>query len=609
MAIFVGTRLGLRPNLLPVVLSVSLLLAGCGVVGVGMQSTTAVPIFTSSPGTTATQDSTYTYQIATKPAVGAVTLALASSPSGATLSGNTLTWTPSAGQSRMPDQFTVTATTSGGSATQSWIVTPTGTVSGTWVDTNWTPSGAVLMPFDFTKAPVPPSALVPQPDGSFQTVLGTGKSDGTFTIPNIPGGYYWLRPAASASYWTSSSIFDFGADQNFQPPKATPTVTTTTLQLNFSGLDPLQAHDEIEFIPFPSAPFFAMFDASSPVGATSLSEGALINSNLDFSQVDTGFMLQYEPETVGALNTLSLSSEATVSNVVVTNGAINTITGTLAHAPQVSFDLNIKGSAWVPLFDNVGPGAATPSVSNLALLAQPFVNDSNLFANSGLSLSLLFGPQPTPFILASSHCIIYGPSNSTGFFGGQPGEPPVVTDQDFGIVQYGDPFPSAWPRLFTFCQSFSVNVPLPGSGSSVTFDLIDTQSTLPPTSQVSPLVSQVQEPIINSSNLFAANTVGATGVTLSWTAPVVGTPTGYKIDTFVAGVPPNGVLTYVPAGTFYTAKTSATLPPLQAGKTYVFLISAILDGRANFETSPNRSALPTASASVVSAPITITAGP
>jgi hypothetical protein len=41
----------------------------------------------------------------------------------------------------------------------------------------------------------------------------------------------------------------------------------------------------------------------------------------------------------------------------------------------------------------------------------------------------------------------------------------------------------------------------------------------------------------------------------------------------------------------------------------VFLISAILDGHANFEASPNRSALPTASVSVVSAPITISTGP
>jgi hypothetical protein len=47
------------------------------------------------------------------------------------------------------------------------------------------------------------------------------------------------------------------------------------------------------------------------------------------------------------------------------------------------------------------------------------------------------------------------------------------------------------------------------------------------------------------------------------------------------------------------------LPLLQAGKTYVFLITAILDGGANFETQPNRSALPIAFVSIVSAPIAV----
>jgi hypothetical protein len=589
------------------VLSVSLLLAGCGVVGVGMQNTTAVPIFASSPGTTATQDSTYTYQIATKPAVGAVTLALASSPSGATLSGNTLTWTPSAGQSRIPDEFTVTATTSGGSATQSWSVTPVGTVSGTWVDTNWTPSGVVLMPFDFTKAPVPPSALVPQPDGSFQTVFGTGNSDGTFSIPNIPGGYYWLRPAVSASYWTSSSTFDFGEVLNTQPLKETTSVTTTTLQLNFSGLDPLQAQDALWFLPVPLVGF-AGISGPLPVGVTTLNTTAIFKSNFDFSQINTAFMLQYEPETIGAVSTLALGSEATLSNLALTNGTVNTISGTLTHSPQVSFDLNVKGSAWAPLFENVGPGPGNPFESNLSITAQPYVNGTDVFAISGLGVSL-FGPPRFPLDLPTSYCPISGPTTSTGFLAGQPGEPPVVTDQDFGLVHYGDPFPSAWPRVFTFCQTASVNVPLPGATSSVTFNLVDTQSTPPPNSQIAPLISQVQNPTIDGSSAFVASTVGATGVTISWTAPGGAVPTGYKIATFVAAVPPNGVLTYIPAETFYTEKTSVMFPILQAGKTYVFLISAILDGRANFETSPNRSALPTASASVVSAPITISTVP
>jgi hypothetical protein len=46
---------------------------------------------------------------------------------------------------------------------------------------------------------------------------------------------------------------------------------------------------------------------------------------------------------------------------------------------------------------------------------------------------------------------------------------------------------------------------------------------------------------------------------------------------------------------------------LVANKTYVFQITALVNGHANMETSPHHSALPLASADVISAPITISA--
>ena len=43
---------------------------------------------------------------------------------------------------------------------------------------------------------------------------------------------------------------------------------------------------------------------------------------------------------------------------------------------------------------------------------------------------------------------------------------------------------------------------------------------------------------------------------------------------------------------------------LTSGKTYVFLITSVADGKTNMETSPHRSSLPFASAQLLSAPIT-----
>jgi hypothetical protein len=579
-------------------------------------SSVPAPVFLSAPGTTATEGTAYTYQIETSPASGGVTLALASAPSSATLQGYSLSWTPSAAQARTSNQFSLTATNAAGSVTQTWSVTPAGTVNGTWVDSHWTANGSVVAPFDFTKAPLPPAALVPQTDGSLLSIQGSGNSDGTFTIPNVPGGYYWLQPTGPARlYWTSSSTFDFGADYYAPIKSVLNSPASSSVVVNFSGLDPWQAGDEAVFL-WPPLPRFLVATAS--IGATTMTTGALISTNVDLSQPNAAFFLQYEPETFGTLSVLKLGSEQTLPSLALSNGTSNTVSGALAHSPQITFDLNIKGAAWRPLFDNVGPGSPTLEGADLEITAQAFVPGANGLSNAGLGIPLLVDqrqtlpgapgslqlfPDPTIPVCESALPITPG---SPSFL---PGEPAIITDQDFGPVQYGDPFPAAWPRVFTFCQTASVPVPLPGSSTPISFQLVDTQSSALPTSPISPLLGQAQIPTINGKSLFVAATIGGTGVTLGWTAPSGTPPTGYKITEFAADATLHNVQTYVPRAYFYTAKTSAVLPPLQAGQTYVFLITAVLDSAANFETRPNRSALPTAAVSVVSAPITISSGP
>lgn len=583
------------------VLSVSAFLTAC-TGGMGdIQPSAAAPVFTSAPQTSAVQDTTYTYQVSTQPASGAVTLALASAPLGAAIDGNTITWTPTAAQSRVPNQFSVTATNTAGRATQSWTVTPSGTITGSWIETYWTATGPVQVPFNLATG-LPPMALVPQPDGSFQTVQGSGNADGTFSIPNVPAGYYWLAPTPRPMYWTSSGSIDLGIDFNGSPrPGTIASATTTTLDFNLSGLDPLQAGDEVAFLSNPS-PLPFIFGASTPAGATTLSAGELADTNFDFSQIHSGFLPQYEPAPVAGLTISALGAEATLSNLTLNNGSVNTIAANLAHSPTATFDLNVKGTAWTPLFSNAAPTQPSLEGSDLSLITEPYLNSTQFVPAFGFGVPLLIDPQE----LSLPGCPPSG-TGSTGLVAPGPCQPPVTTDQDFGLVQYGDPFPSAWPRVFTFSQTAMVPLPLPGSTSTFPFTLTDSESTGVPSSPISPLISQVQNPTINGSSLFVAATVPATGVTLSWTAPSGAAPTGYKIATLVeATVPLNGSLAYEPGLTFYTAKTSVPLPPLQAGKIYVFVIAAILDGAANFETSPNRSALPTASVSIISAPITIT---
>jgi hypothetical protein len=178
-----------------------------------------------------------------------------------------------------------------------------------------------------------------------------------------------------------------------------------------------------------------------------------------------------------------------------------------------------------------------------------------------------------------------------------------------GTVQYSDPFPSAWRRTFLVCQTASVAVPVPGTSQTQSITLTNTQTTSLPTATVKPLLSAVQNPKINGVDLFTASTVNSTAVTLSWDPPAIGTPFGYSVAIMSPTTLPGGTVNYLSTTTLSTAKTSITMPSnlLASGRTYLFAITALVDGKANMETSPHRSSLPVANADVISAPITTAA--
>jgi hypothetical protein len=222
-------------------LLLSLVVAGCGG---GSATMPSGPKFTSAPVTTATEGMPYGYQLtATSPDMSAVSFALTAGPSGASLAGNTIAWIPTHQQSRMANKFIVTATmASGGSSRQTWTVTPHGTVQIKAVTTYWTPTGRIDIPSVWPANLPYPAALVPQTDGSLSRLQGSANPDGTFSIPNVPGGSYWLQLSPQSNYWTSTSNFDAGEDIVGSPLSVT-NQNTTTINIALFGLDPVQPQD------------------------------------------------------------------------------------------------------------------------------------------------------------------------------------------------------------------------------------------------------------------------------------------------------------------------------------------------------------------------------
>jgi hypothetical protein len=597
-------------GLLSLALCAAALLSACGgSAGSGPQA----PVFTSTPVTAAAQDTVYSYQLAaTDPAGGAVTFSLSAAPASATLSGNTLTWTPSAAQSRVANNFKVTASTpSGGSASQSWMVTPTGTITVTFINTLWGPNGS-------THASTRPTelvmALAPQPDGSFVAMPSTAVSPGVWTIANVPAGHYWLlfQPGpvlgAATGFWTSTSNFDDGSDIAGSPLPILSSSQSTMFNLELTGLDAAPAGGGVAFVTDLAGIPATFVDAQE---ATTLSDSFTLTDPLDWSQVHDGFLLQLEPVSAGSLNLLALGPELTLSNLNLTSGTTNQIAGGLQSGTQASLHLGVQGSQWAPLFQNIGPVAATLQSSWLSLQAEPFVTGRN--ANTGLAGPNLFMLLPNPSGTTLTPATLPGACQNIPFFLPPLGMDKIVTDQDFGTVQYDDPFPAGWTRAQTFCQGATLTMSLPVGTASVNFPIpvLNAEAVVPSNSPLVPIAAPVLNPTVNGTSLFTPTTLNTTAVTLAWSAPTAGTPPfGYKV--LIMQIQPlsgslNGI-EIMSAGAYATAQTSITLPPQVPGQVYLFLITTAVDAVANMETSPNRSALPTGFATIVSAPITIAPG-
>ena len=571
------------------------------------------PTFTSTAPTSATEGVTYSYQVtATSPDSSPITFSLATAPSGATLSGNTVSWTPTHAESRTSNAFTVTATTAaGGSGTQSWTVTPNGTIDITAVATYRTPSGSVNVPPQWPANVNYPAALVPQSDGSLQRLQGAANADGSFSIPNVPAGYYWLEINPNANYWTTASDFDAGYDVIGRPPATTATQTTTTFTSSILGLNPSTIGGDFFLTQTDIDNSFSPAFGPIPANSTTFTSNLPVTSNTDWTQVTTLYLGQYVFTTSGSFTGYLLGPSATVSNVAFLNGATNPINATLSSSPTVSLPLSITGSAWAALDSSIGPGTPSPTVSDYSVFAQPYVTDRLALPPSGLLLGpdlILLAPTapppansiPVPASYACSFSV--GPLNSplAGL-----GLAPITLDVDYGTLSYGDPYPSTWPRMFQYCQISTVALPRPNSTAMDTFIVTNKQTTTLPTGPVAPILGPVQSPTLNGGNLLQTATLSTTAVAISWSPPSTGQPYGYFVQVYQLGTLPNGGTGYTLAGNYGTAKTSVMIPFLAAGNTYVFAILAGSDANANIETKPSRRQIPTAESAVVSAPFII----
>jgi len=351
---------------------------------------------------------------------------------------------------------------------------------------------------------------------------------------------------------------------------------TTEFAFDLTGLSPWREGDSISLVS-PNATVKFQPSSTPAVGSTTFIASQPANvAAIDANKDGHAFMLEYEP-LLPPLTGQTLGPAMTVANLSVVAGGTTPVSGVLSTTPR-SQQLSLSATGWLSFLNTAGPSTAVPYVFRGDLSVQPIV--TNLWAAPRIVLIRI---------------------------------DPTATDPaplwDFGTIQYNDPFPVDWLRVFAIDEIGIVQVPVPGTGSTMSMPVaIGFESNQVPSGEISPLMSPIRNATVNGLSLLASSTVQGKTVKLSWSPPTGIPPFGYVVSlyrwrTSSSGVPyPEG-----PLEAFCTGETSVAIPPdfLETGTSYFFRIQARADGKANMASAPFRSAYPVAYADFVSAPVSI----
>jgi hypothetical protein len=407
---------------------------------------------------------------------------------------------------------------------------------------------------------IQPVALVPTANG-FTTIPGLGYSNGSFTIPKVPVGPYYLKldtPRYQNFYtvFTGRQIdmgyYEMGRDD------AVASELGTTLTLSVTNMTPWTANDGLGLVSENAGLFAANLES---IGSPKPGAGATqINLTFDMGKVPED-VPWHAPQLVNG-------GEGDVAYL-----------GHLSHVPSPVPHLVLVEVAQLPSFTqtNLQTTSVSGSFATFTLdqslsfdwkrdeCAQ-LLTQANPNAVAGITnmfLGVLPGDETYGLYRAAPNLLEYVPSGT--------GE----VSQTFS---YGNPFPG-WVLHAGFACNFGVQFQLPSTSSPATipgsFGVFMPGDALGATVTVEPSVSPVAKPTVEGGDFFAGGTISTVTPTLAWQAPSLGQPSRYEVAVFWLSTS-NGGTVQTLAGTIVTADTSVKIPTglLQLNKTYAFRIEA-----------------------------------
>jgi len=433
------------------------------------------------------------------------------------------------------------------------------TITGTAQARYVAPGGEVRVPVDFSTSTIAAITL-----SSLATIAGTGATDGTFAIPNVPEGAFYLQVDTNYIELTGDTI-DLGYDVLGRADVAAAT-QPTPLRFDVANLASWQMGDQLE-LTSPDNGTMA-FDVSSTaanppaVAATSLAGFTYDLANASyralFATTDHATLTQLATHGTGPLAYQSAARTFTAPPFAVGNGGTASVAGTFTTVPETS---TANMSVDLRDFDGLLRGSFPQALGYpiYAIQVLPEAATRGLYHDAPDALQWLpgYGTPLMPFHVS-------GP--------------------------YGDPYPAAWTRVETFVY---YDVMMEGAVQVDAQLQIDRVQSAQP---FVPLVGPVRAPMIDGGNFYLSHAKVGETPNLSWTAPALGTPTAYtvRVDR-VSGSNRQTV------AVIDTPSTSVEIPPgiMHTGTSYVFEIDAAITP-IDITKRPFTTGLPDAHANVMS---------
>lgn len=458
-------------------------------------------------------------------------------------------------------------------------------VSGRRARVYLTDTGEVQVPVDLSAAP--PQALVLEDGGTFVTYPGEGRADGTFTVPNVPAGTYYLRIDPTMFVVTNLREVDLSAPVLGRPGASTQPADAGAAEMVFelSNLRSWQATDSITlFSSNANVPRFRLTPSISN-GATSGSFTYTVRATqplIDSSQGDRVILTQLASRTATLEGTGETLPYRSVSH------------GAEAPAP---FQMRVAEKQTTALGMTEQTPLTAPMHWDLAAYKN-LAGSVNPRATAVTQL-LVFDVLPTPL--------------SYGYFTTVPrlieiAQPPTSPEMRTTLA-YANPYPSSWNPVGVMESRYQVLYTLPGTTTpGAVFASISDADTLAAftSRKIAPQFGPVGNPRIEGKDAFQPITLTTPTPELTWTPPSSSPDMHYIVFVHELSVQGSATVSRL-VGSVRTGRPGLRLPPglMSPGHTYVIVFDSNTTPGLDITEKPFRISLPITGSQALSEIITV----